>query len=431
MKVKEKKLDDGNIKLSATASADEVDRVFNQVEVDFARSLGLHPDPRKTARDAIAEKLKVRDVDAVISAQVVEALVPFALNKCKFTPQYQPQRESADTLRRGKPYAFTLTVAPKPLYKLSSYDPVEVTVNPFVFDDSQVEEQMQQLTQTYPEYVTADAHPVKPGDCCKLALEVKNAKGEIMKTLTSDGRTYVTGQGFMPETFDEQIIGMEVGKTKEFEFQAPDFDDDGNQITGTFSAKVTLIELQEEKTPQLTDEWIAKTMPMYGTVAELRKQVSDNLEAQQRQVYETQVSAQVQAKWAERFEGTIPDKAYEYTAKSIDQSLRLQMQQQGMDFDKVIEQEGGEQNYNMGLMMQARETLRRDYALDSLFDHAGLTITDDDIREACMEINPNNPQGVKQEMEAKGTMFALREIAARIAASKYAVENAKITVREA
>lgn len=427
MKLKEKKLDSGKVQVNVTATADDVNRAFDLAEASLAQSLGLRPSPDKSAAAAIAEKLQIRDVDSILRNQAMDCIVPFALDKCSFYPQFEPERESNEALVRNQAFSFKLTVTPKPIYKLKSWEPVEVTVPPFAFDDSQVEEQLKSFTQSYPSYVAAKAHPVEKGDTCKIALEVSQ-DGKVMEALSTDGRTYVTGQGYMPESFDEQVVGMDVGQTKTFEFEAPDFDESGKETTKTFKATVTIIEIQEEVTPELSDEWLQKNMPMYDSVDSLRSFISSGLERQQRAQYDGQLSLAVQNEWAKRFEGSIPNEAYEHTAKSIDQAMRAQIKQAGMDFDKFVEQQGGQQNYNMGLMIEARETLRRDYALDAIFDHEGLSISDEDMRDACLEINPQSPAMVQREMEANGRMFAMREIASRVAASKWALEHATIKV---
>ena len=61
-----------------------------------------------------------------------------------------------------------------------------------------------------------------------------------------------------------------------------------------------------------------------------------------------------------------------------------------------------------------------------MFEHAGLVLTDEDIDGACTELNPMNPALVRQEMESSGRGFALREVAARYAASRHLVDNAII-----
>ena len=51
-------------------------------------------------------------------------------------------------------------------------------------------------------------------------------------------------------------------------------------------------------------------------------------------------------------------------------------------------------------------------------------------RQACAAMNPQNPQGVRRQMEESGRGFALREAAERIKANKWLLEHADITVKD-
>ena len=74
----------------------------------------------------------------------------------------------------------------------------------------------------------------------------------------------------MPDGFDENIIGMNVGETKTFTFEGPGIDDDGNEIVETIECTVTVKEIQKKVVPAIDDAWVAKYMPMYKDAAALR-----------------------------------------------------------------------------------------------------------------------------------------------------------------
>ena len=64
-----------------------------------------------------------------------------------------------------------------------------------------------------------------------------------------------------------------------------------------------------------------------------------------------------------------------------------------MTYEQFIEQQGGEQQFNMMMMMQTREMLVQGYALDALFRHEKLVLTDEDIEAACRSMSPQqNPR---------------------------------------
>ena len=91
--------------------------------------------------------------------------------------------------------------------------------------------------------------------------------GEKLAGLTTDARTYSAGAGLMPDGFDENIIGMDVGETKTFTFEGPGIDDEGNEIVETIECTVTVKEVQKKVAPAIDDAWVAKFMPMFKDAA--------------------------------------------------------------------------------------------------------------------------------------------------------------------
>ncbi len=429
MKVTQKKLEGGKLLVDAVASTAEVSHALTSAHLMFAQQMNLRPEKDKTVAQVAEERMGIKDLDSVVEAQAIEYLVPFAVDKTGAIPAYPPQPQPKTRLKRGQTFQFTLELAVKPEYVLKSYEPVEITVPPLTIDEKEVEVQLSQIAERYAEYVADEPHPVGKGDSCLLALE-SFENGEKLPGLTTDARTYTTGAGLMPDGFDENIIGMNVGETKTFTFEGPGIDDEGNEITETIECKATVSEIQKKVIPTIDDEWVAKYMPMYKGEEALRKSIQDSLTQQRSGEYEEYKRTLAAGELAKRFEGSIADEVYEAMSRTLMNNLRMQIQQQGMTWEQFVEQQGGEQQFNMMMMMQTRQMLVQGYALDSLFVHEGLVVSDEDLEEACRSMNPQNPQGVRRQMEETGRGFALREAAERIKANKWLVEHAKVTVQE-
>lgn len=91
-----------------------------------------------------------------------------------------------------------------------------------------------------------------------------------------------------------------------------------------------------------------------------------------------------------------------------------------------------EQQFGMMLMMQTREVLVQGFCLDAVFRHEKMTLTDKDLEDACLGMNPQgNAAMMLKQLEDSGRGFALRETAERLKAARFVQKNAKITVREA
>ncbi|RNL41320.1 trigger factor [Paraeggerthella hongkongensis] len=426
MKVTEKKLEDGLILLDAVVSTAEVSHALTMAQYGFAQQMGIQPQPGKPVAQAVEEQMGIKDLDAIVQQQAIEYLVPFAIDKRNIMPAYPPQPKAKEPLKRGQTFSFELRVAPKPEYELTSYDQVTITVPSLEVPESEVDAQIAQMAESYAEFVADEPHPVGAGDSMMLALEAFQG-GKRIDNLSTDGRTYLMGMGLMPEAFESNLMGMEVGETKSFSFELPT--GAGEQVE-TMDCTVTIKEIQKKIVPEIDDAWVEKNMPMYRNAAALRGGIADRIHADYMAQYEGFKMQMVAAELGKRFQGRIADEVYESMRSTLMSNLRGQLQQQGVPFEQFVESQGGEQQFGMMTMMQTREMLVQGYALDALFRHEKMTLTDEDIEAACRQMNPQNPKAARREMEESGRGFALREAAERMKANRWLLEHAIVNVEQ-
>lgn len=434
MKVTQKKADGNKITLAAVASEKDVAKALQMAAEGFARSMGLVPDGKQTVEQAIEEKLGVKDLDSIIMENAIQLIVPMALDKKNMMPSYMPEVKAEKPLRRGEEFKFDLEVTLKPEYELSSYDPVQIEVVPFAIAEEDVDAEIERMSGSYTAYVKdADAdpnHELAPGDFIKLQM-VATQNGEELAGLTSEGRTYAVGAGYMPDSFDEQIVGMKVGEEKEFDFEGPSLDPNSKGDVDIVHAKIKVLELQREKKPEITDEWVKVHAPMFNSVEEMRANVRKSIEARARESYDTYLRQAVAVKLSERFEGKIDDEIYEAMMMQIRSNIMRDLEQQGQTWEQFVDENGGEQQITIMLMMQAREVIVQGFALDAVFRHFKLTVDANDVEAVCHTINPNaDPKMMREQAEQAGQGFALREVAERFKANQYALDNAEITYIE-
>ena len=429
MKVVKKKVEADSVLLDVTASTAEVSEILNNAGIQFCTRMGVQPNGNKTPAQAASEQLGIKDLDAVVNSQAIEMFIPKALDKYGKSPAFTPMAEPKTPLRRGRTFQFEMKFVEKPKLELSSYDPISITVDPYIPDDSAVDLQIAKMAENYSEFAEAEAHPLGKGDSCKLFIRAfKN--GEELTGLNTDGRSYSVGEGLMPEGFDEGIIGMNVGEERMFSFEGPSFDADFNQIMETIDCTVRLLEIQKRVAPVINDEWVKSHLPMYTSLQNLRDELSKGIEQQRKWQYDDYVRNKAAEEIGKRLEGHISDEIYEGTMREVNQGIHRQVEASGQTWQEFVDSQGGEQQITMLLMMQTRVQLSEGFALDAVYRHEGLTYTDTEIDEVCRTMDPRNPRAVRSNMERNGMGFMLREAAERLAASKYLVKNADITVRD-
>lgn len=435
MKVKQIKKDGDKVVLEAVATPQETAQAMHAAKMAFVQSMGMKaPAQGQSIDQAAEEQMGIKNLDSIVEASAMDALAPLAVDKKGVIPAYPPSVKAKGAFKPNQEFRFEVEVDLKPEYELTSYEPVKIKVPPFSMNEDIIDQQLKEMAERYTAYVddtdVASDRVVEKGDHIKLAMEAREGDKEL-KGLSTTGRTYTAGQGYMPEGFEEAILGMKVGETKEFTFEGPDFDEDMNERTQTVDAKVTILAFEKEETPEINDEWVQKNMPMYKGLDDLRKDMGKGLERQARMEYDGYVRQQAAAELATRFEGKIADEVYEHMRDQMVANIRMDLQQQGMSWDQFVEQNGGEQQFGMMLMLQVRQMLTQGFALDAYFRHFGMTTTEEDLLEACHAMNPQvNPKQMLKQAEASGHMFALRESAERLKANNDLVEKAEIEIIE-
>ena len=425
MKVVKKKLEDDFIVLDVTASTSDVSEALQAAAVAFCRQMGIRPLQGKTLAEVAADQMGIRDLDAVVSQQAIEFLVPKAVEKFGVTPSHMPEAEPKVPLRRGHAFRFELHLLPKPEFELEDYSPVSFTARKYEPNAAAIDAEINRLAQMYTTYVAADPHPVQKGDSCKLAIEATK-DGEPVPGLNTDGRTYSVGQGLMPDGFDNGIVGMAPGETKTITFEGPGLDENNNEVMEEYVCVVTLIEVQKEVPPVIDDEWVAMNMPMYKGLEGLREDIAKHTDAANRAQYDDYLRNEAAAEMSHRFKGKISDAVYEGAMHDIVQNLRQQVTSSGQNWDTFVEQQGGQQQLNMMLMLQTRQTLVNGFVLDAVYRHFALSSTDADVLAVCKQMNPQAPSMLKEQMERAGMGYVLRESAARMVAAQYLVDHATI-----
>lgn len=430
MKVSQKKKDGNEVTYEVVADAADVARALQMASVAFANSMGLQPEGGKTVAQVAEERMGIKDLDVMVAQGALDALATLALDKKNIIPAYPPKPEAKSMPRRGEPFRFLLNVSMRPEYELTSYEPITLEVQKFAIPESAVDAEIEGMTNSYTAYVPdKDADPdraIAAGDFVKIAIKATE-DGKEFKGLNTDGRTYAVGAGHMPKGFDDEVQGMKVGQTKSFTFEAPSFDKDLKETTSNIDATVTIKEMLKEQKPELTDEWVARNMPMFKTVSEMRTGIRKSIEVRERESYDAYVRQAAAAELAKRFEGKIADEVYETMMGQLRENIKLDLRQQGKTWEQFVEENGGESQLSMLLMLQAREVLVQGYALDAVFRHFGLSVSDADIEQVCRAMNPSaDPKQLHEQIKQNGQGFALRESAERFKANQYVLEHAKI-----
>jgi len=430
VKIKQQTRPDGKIQLDITVPVEKINEAIDNANIIQAYRNGINPSSTDDLAGAIKEKLGEELYKALVDNYVMNFLAPFAVTKQKLNIIMNPEVHADTNVERDKPFNFTAIITLKPLYELDSYEPVSFALPTVEVTAAEVEDQIHHLAQSNVSLVKDEDRPVADGDDILIAIASKDASGETIRGLTADSRQYTVGEGFMPEEFDKNIIGLSPGETKTFDVSEPTIGVNPAQAKDKVTITVTVKEIQKKVIPAITDAWVEKNIPGIKTVPELRERIKEDGLRHKTQEVENMKMFLAASELAKRFKSRIPDEFYEFTRAELMQGVRQQAQQAGLSFEEFMAQRGGEQQFSMMMMMQTREILTQGFSLDALARHLKLTLEEGDIDAALAVMAPGHEQEARREFEFTSRMYLIEEAALRTKANKWLVETADIKQAE-
>jgi trigger factor len=432
MKIKRSETSDGRIELEVTAPPSKVQEAIRFIDFQLAMQNGIGPQSPEQLSAAVREKVGEAYYNSFVDFQALQFLAPFAVTQEKLSIIGPPKVTTTGVkVDPRKELSFTVVVIPKPSYELEDFSPVKIRVPQAKVSEAEIDQQLVALAESRATYEKDEDRPIREGDDILIAIKGVDEKGEEVRNLTAERRSYTLGQNFMPAGFDTSLMGMTVGETRTFDVTDRDplapGAEDGAEKTMTLTFTVTLLEIQKRVIPAITDAWVKENLPGATTVPELREEVRRQGLAHREQELAGMRSFLAASEFAKRFKGSIPDELYELTRDDIVQNLQQNLKAQGKTIqDFIQEQGGGEQQFSMQLMMQTREVLTQGFSLDALARHLALELTDEDINETFRLMAPGHEKEARMEFELTGRMYQIYEAALRNKANKWLVETAEI-----
>ncbi|MDR2493557.1 MAG: hypothetical protein LBD25_08930 [Coriobacteriales bacterium] len=430
LKIVETPVDGGKVQLEVTVpgsvtadiAAGAAVALAMQHKIDLS-NVEVH-DLAKTVRDTVGEAQH----QAFLNEYTMTSLAPFAVAERGLEIVMDPVTSSSEDLHEGSDFCFRALVTLKPRFELSSYEPVTVkAVRPSVTEE-EVAEQLSAIAQRFASSVPDASAHVRPGDDVVIRIAAWRADdGQPIEAMTAERRAYTLGDGFLPQAFDNGLMGARPGEERELAFELPGMEGPRGEAGRGIAtrAKVTVLQIAKKVTPVLTDAWVAANIPDAGTLEGLRERIrSQGLEYKSKQAEDRAYFLTATA-LATRLEGHIPDELYAYTHQEMLQSLRAQIEASGVSLKEFAEQRGiPEQQFSMQMMLETRERLRQSFSLDALARHLGLVVEEGDIDEALKRMAPGNEAALRKEFEGTGRAYLLNEAALRTKANKWLVETA-------
>ena len=236
----------------------------------------------------------------------------------------------------------------------------------------------------------------------------------------------VVGDGEMIDGFEDGIVGMKSGETKELDLTFPD---DYYEESVAGKAVVFKVTLQKFTRPaELTDEWVAENTE-YKTVDEYREAVKKQLEdtAVQTADYGLYSDAWNKVQAASEIKD-YPKEDVDAAKKSYQELNEEYVKEAGMEMSDFLESQGmTEEDYESECQQYAESKVEQNLIVQGIMDAEGLSINDEETQKLKDDlIEEYGFASIDEMIETYGEQ-EVNESLALLRVERFIVENATVT----
>ncbi|KXU39816.1 trigger factor [Longibaculum muris] len=309
--------------------------------------------------------------------------------------------------------------------KLGQYKGIEVNVEKHIATKEEVEQQVQALVAQNPTLVEKDGE-VAHGDITTIDFEGFK-DGVAFDGGKAEGHQLEIGSGQFIPGFEDQMIGMKKGETRDLNLTFPE--DYGMQdLAGADVVfKVKLHKIENKQESELNDEFVASlNLPNMQTVEDLHKQMEAYIQSQHDQTYRTSVENAIFEKLLDDSDVEVGDEDVEKAMNEHMNHLRNELARQGMTLEQYLQMTGANEDMlRQQLEPAAKQQAKFEAIIDEIVKVENLTTSDEELDQQIEAIANQNQMTVEQVLE-QINKEALRHDYNRVKASQLVIQSAQI-----
>jgi len=427
VKLDKEVMPDSRVKVTLIAESDDVDKGFARA-YDQLRNEGRIPGfrPGKAPNAILKRHYSNELIQELAWSAFLEDIYAPALEDSDLKPIFHPELPSVDEVENfaeGQPVEVetVLTVHPEP--DLPDYKSLKLIKADTEVTDEEIDEQLEQLRESYADEIEVDRDSVAEGDLVRVAMNIIGPDGETVEETESEFIADRDSDQPVARKLSGHIIGQVV--TDETTI-AEDFDDEG--LAGkTVSIEATIESLRERKLPELDDDFAADVDKDLKSLDELRERIADQLANSKRHAAERNLRNMATTLVMQASDIHLPKELIDNVTASQVQSYMQYLQGQGLSAEESVQAMHDDQDT---VSSQIIGGLKLHYVFQAIADQEEIEITDDDLEAAIPGYAAENDideqmvreaAEVHEEMENRLRNFATQERIVQIL-----LENAEI-----
>lgn len=283
-------------------------------------------------------------------------------------------------IEKGKPFIYVATVAVKPEVTLGEYKGVEVEKASEEVTDAEVSAELIRIQDQNSRIITIEDRGVEDGD--QTVIDFKGMiDGAAFEGGKAEDYSLTIGSHSFIDTFEEQLIGKNVGETCEVNVTFPTEYHAKNLAGKPAVFEVTIKEIKHKELPELNDEF-ASEVSEFETLDEYKADLKKNLEERKKKEAVTLNEDKVVEAVVANASMDIPEPMLKAQAESMIQENARRMQSQGISLDQYMQYTGMTMDMLRDQMKpQAERRIKTRLVLEAVAEAEKIEVTEEQMDE--------------------------------------------------
>jgi len=339
-------------------------------------------------------------------SEAIEYFVPDAymqaVEESGIYPVAQPEFDIGE-FEEGREVRFKAVVKVKPTVTLGQYKGLEVAKTESEITEDDVLRELAKLQERHAQLISLETGIVENEDIAIIDF-IGRRDGEEFEGGQATDYSLEIGKGTFIPGFEEQLLGMQVGETKEINVTFPeDYHTDdlkGADVVFTVSLK----SIKRKELAPLDDEF-AKDVSEFDTLEELREDVLNKLKETAENIIQQRIKGDALRQATENAQVDIHEEMIDSRVEEIAENVEKRIATQGLSMENYLLYTGSNsEEFKESLREEAKEDVKVSLVLEAIVEAEGIEVSEEEVDKEIQTMATNyqqDPQMLRRILEGK------------------------------
>ncbi|WP_434687791.1 trigger factor [Hungatella sp. SB206] len=401
MSLQVEKLEKNMAKLTVEVPAEQFEKALTTAFNKNKSRFNIPGFRKGKAPQAMVEKMYGVEVlyeDAINEA--LDATYGDAVTESELDVVSRPEIDVVQ-VEKGKELIYTATVAVKPEVTLGEYKGIEVEKASAEVSDEDIEAELKKVQEQNSRLITVEDRAVEDGDQTVVDFE-GFVDGTPFEGGKGEGYPLTIGSHSFIDTFEEQLIGKNIGEECEVNVTFPE-EYHAKELAGKPAVfKVTVKEIKRKELPELNDEF-AGEVSEFETLEEYKNDVKAKLSLTKQKEAATENENHVVDKVVENATMDIPEPMIDSQVNNMVNDYARRMQSQGLSLEQYMQFTGMTiDTLKEQMKPQAVKRIQTRLVLEAIVKAENITVSDEAVEKEIADMAESYKMEVAQIKEYMG-----------------------------